>query len=85
MSELFYIIDSQKSPTREESSTIGRKTGEDFLKDYYPENRIKYGGYIVVDGQIAPFWRFEEVPAVIIQNLHHLSRQGYIGRIEKSY
>ena len=83
MSELFYLIDTLKSPTREETSTIGREVGEEFLRQYYPDNRIKYCGYIVAKGQIVPFWRFDVVPNSVAQNMHQLARNGYIGMIER--
>jgi hypothetical protein len=85
MAELFYLIDTHKVPTREDSKTIGRITGDDFIATYCPGYSACYGGYIVADGQLAPFWRFDHVPQSLMRNLYHLGKKGYIGRIERTY
>ena len=85
MIQLFCLINTRKNPTREESSTIGREIGENYLNDYIPKKHIEYGGYIVQDGQRAPFWRINVFSKQLIHNLWTLARKGYIGKVIRTY
>jgi hypothetical protein len=85
MIDIFYLIDVRETPTREKTTTIARKIGEDFLATYLRKDSMHYSGYTVAHGQFTPFWRLATVPKAMIPNLHQLNQHGYIGKVERRF
>ena len=82
MIEYFYLIDCMKNPTREQSMTKGKQIGEQFLEQYINNDNRRYCGYIVEEGQFAPFWRLGVIPKRMVQDLYKLVPTGYIGKVK---
>ncbi len=84
MVETFCLINTKKSPTREESLTIGRQIGEEFLRQYIGEKNMTYCGLIAEHGQIVPFWRINGIPINLTGELEKLKPNGYYGKIRST-
>jgi hypothetical protein len=85
MIDIFYLIDTRETPTRQKTTTVARQIGEQFLAKYLRRDSMHYSGYTVAQGQFAPFWRLAVVPKNMVCDLHSLSPLGYIGKVERRF